>query len=138
MPKVLISKQNLSTKEKLAFFRSLIRFEMEVLNEYCSVKNLPKKYAIELCHLHNVKKINIARLLSIVEFYEPDFIKTLALTDPRVRKFIGYYFEFLSVNPYRHEVLEPQNLFGNWDFIKYKLRILFPELTLEEIDKIQV
>lgn len=131
----LLQKQELSKREKLAFFRSLLRSEMEVLNEYCQTENLPKRYAVELCHLHNIKKVNIARLLSVIEFYDPDFIKTLALTDPRVRKFIGYYFDFIKSNPYGHGALEPQNLFGSWDFIKYKLKILFPELTLEEIER---
>lgn len=135
MIEVLLNKETLSNREKLAFFRSLLRSEMDVLNEYCGADNMPKKYAVELCHLHNIKKVNIARLLSIIEFYDPDFIKTLALTDPMVRKFIGYYFDFLRTNPYGYEALEPQNLFGNWDFIKYKLKVLFPELTLDEIER---
>ncbi|MCY0867408.1 MAG: hypothetical protein AB1353_07285 [Aquificota bacterium] len=135
MIEVLLNKENLSRREKLSFFRSLLRSEMDVLNEYCAVENIPRKYAIELCHLHNIKKVNIARLLSIIEFYDPDFIKTLALTDPRVRKFIGYYFDFLRTNPYGYEALDPQNLFGNWDFIKYKLKVLFPELSLDEIER---
>ncbi len=135
MIELILNKESLSSREKLALFRSLLRSEMEVLNEYCGVDNMPKRYAVELCHLHNIKKVNIARLLSIIEFYDPDFIKTLALTDPRVRKFVGYYFDFLRTNPYGYEVLEPQNLFGNWDFIKYKLKVLFPELTLDEIDR---
>ncbi|MCS7277489.1 MAG: hypothetical protein NZ531_01435, partial [Aquificaceae bacterium] len=135
MIEILLGKENLSKREKLSFFRSLLRSEMEVLNEYCGAENMPKKYTVEFCHLHNIKKVNIARLLSIIEFYDPDFIKTLALTDPRVRKFIGYYFDFLKANPYGYEAIEPQNLFGNWDFIKYKLKILFPELNLDEIEK---
>ncbi len=135
MIELLLTKQTLSQKEKLSLFRSLLRSEMEVLNEYCGVDNMPERYAVELCHLHNIKKVNIARLLSIIEFYDPDFIKTLALTDPRVRKFVGYYFDFLKTNPYGYEALEPQNLFGNWDFIKYKLKVLFPEFTLEEIER---
>ncbi len=135
MIELLLTKQTLSQKEKLILFRSLLRSEMEVLNEYCGVDNMPERYAVELCHLHNIKKVNIARLLSIIEFYDPDFIKTLALTDPRVRKFVGYYFDFLKTNPYGYEALEPQNLFGNWDFIKYKLKVLFPEFTLEEIER---
>ncbi|MEN3028120.1 MAG: hypothetical protein ABDH29_02630 [Aquificaceae bacterium] len=135
MIEALLSKENLSKREKLAFFRSLLRLEMEVLNEYCGADNMPGKYAVELCHLQNIKKVNIARLLSIIEFYDPDFIKTLAITDPRVRKFIGYYFDFLRTNPYGYEALEPQNLFGSWDFIKYKLKVLFPELSLEEIER---
>ena len=135
MMEFLLSKENLSKREKLAFFRSLLRSEMDVLNEYCEIENLPQKYMVEFCHLHNVKKVNIARILSIIEYYDPEFIKTLALTDPRVRKFVGYYFDFLKNNPYGYEALDPQNLFGNWDFIKYKLRILFPELSLDEIEK---
>ncbi|MFN7065075.1 MAG: hypothetical protein ACK4OF_02860 [Aquificaceae bacterium] len=135
MIEVLLGKENLSKREKLSFFRSLLRSEMEVLNEYCNVENLPKKYALELCHLSNIKKVNIARLLRIIEFYDPEFIRTLALTDPRVRKFIGYYFDFLKTNPYGYEALEPRNLFGNWDFIKYKLKVLFPELSLDEIER---
>jgi len=134
MIEMLLNKENLSRREKLSFFRSLLRYEMDVLNEYCAVENIPRKYAIELCHIHNIKKVNIARLLGIIEFYDPDFIKTLALTDPRVRKFIGYYFDFLRTNPYGYEALDPQNLFGNWDFIKYKLKVLFPELSLDEIE----
>ncbi|HCO39869.1 MAG TPA: hypothetical protein DIT36_08015, partial [Aquificaceae bacterium] len=134
MIEMLLNKENLSRREKLSFFRSLLRYKMDVLNEYCAVENIPRKYAIELCHIHNIKKVNIARLLGIIEFYDPDFIKTLALTDPRVRKFIGYYFDFLRTNPYGYEALDPQNLFGNWDFIKYKLKVLFPELSLDEIE----
>ncbi|MCX8163888.1 MAG: hypothetical protein N3D14_00660 [Aquificaceae bacterium] len=130
----LINRENLSKKEKLALFRSLLKLEMDVLNEYCIYDKMPKNYAVELCHVHNIKKVNIARLLCIIEFYDPDFIKTLAMTDPRVRKFIGYYFEFLRTNPYGYEALEPQNLFGDWNFIKYKLKVLFPELSLEEIE----
>ncbi|MFN3946518.1 MAG: hypothetical protein ACK4LA_00330 [Aquificaceae bacterium] len=130
-----LEKESLSQREKLAFFRSLLKSEMEVLNEYCAIENLPKRYAIELCNLHNIKKINIARLLSIIEFYDPEFIKVLALTDPRVRRFISYYFEFLKTNPYGYEALEAKNLFGNWDFIKYKLKVLFPELSLDEIER---
>ncbi|MCS6997843.1 MAG: hypothetical protein NZL86_00415 [Aquificaceae bacterium] len=135
MIEALLSKENLSKREKLAFFRSLLRSEMEVLNEYCGAENMPSRYAVELCHLQNIKKVNVARLLSVIEFYDPDFIKTLAVTDPRVRKFIGYYFDFLKTNPYGYEALEPQNLFGNWDFIKYKLKVLFPELSLDEIER---
>ncbi len=96
---------------------------------------LPKLYSIELTHVQNIKKINIARLIGIIEFYDPDFINVLAFTDPRVKKFIGYYFEFIEKNPYGYEASEPQNLFGNWDFIKYKLKILFPALSLEELDE---
>jgi hypothetical protein len=135
MLEVLLQKEKLSNKEKLAYFRSLLRAEMEVLNEYCSFDGVKGRYAVELCHLHNIKKVNIARLLGIIEFYDPDFIRVLALTDPRVRKFIGYYFEFLKNNPYGYEALEPQNLFGNWDYIKYKLKVFFPELSLDEIDR---
>ncbi|MDW8096076.1 MAG: hypothetical protein RMI51_04680, partial [Aquificaceae bacterium] len=135
MIETLLGKEKLSGREKLAFFRSLLRSEMEVLNQYCDAEGIPKRYMVELCHLHNIKKVNIARLLSIIEFYDPDFIKTLALTDPRVRKFVGYYFEFIKTNPYGYEALEPQNLFGSWDFIKYKLRVLFPELSLDEIER---
>lgn len=135
MIEMLMYKESLSKKEKLAFFRWLLKEEMDVLNEYCSVEDLPKSYMVELCHLQDIKKINIARLLSIIEYYDPGFIQVLALTDPRVRTFVGYYFDFLRANPYGYEALEPQNLFGNWDFIKYKLRILFPQLTLEEIER---
>lgn len=135
MLELLLSKERLSPKEKLIFFRSMLKSEMDVINEYCVEKNIPKRYKIELCHLHNIKKVNVARLLSIIEFYDPEFIKILALTDPRVRTFIKYYLDFLKTNPYGYEALEPQNLFGNWDFIRYKLKILFPELTLDEIDR---
>ncbi|SNZ11075.1 hypothetical protein [Hydrogenobacter hydrogenophilus] len=135
MLELLLSKEKLSQKEKLAFFRSMLKSEMDVLNEYCVESGIPKRYRIELCHLHNIKKVNIARLLGIIEFYDPEFIKILALTDPRVRTFIKYYLDFLKTNPYGYEALEPQNLFGNWDFIRYKLKILFPELTLDEIDR---
>lgn len=135
MLELVLTKDKLNQREKLAFFRSMLKSEMDVLNEYCVDSGIPKRYRIELCHLHNIKKVNIARLLSIIEFYDPDFIKVLAVTDPRVRTFLGYYFEFLRTNPYGYEAVEPQNLFGNWDFIKYKLRILFPELTIEEIEK---
>ncbi|ADC89239.1 hypothetical protein Thal_0605 [Thermocrinis albus DSM 14484] len=131
----LLLKEKLTPKEKLAFFRGLLKHEMEVLNQYCAQGELPRKFRVELCHLHNIKKVNIARLLEVIEQYDPDFIKVLAVTDPRVRTFLGYYFEFLKTNPYGYEALEPQNLFGNWDFIKYKLRILFPELSIEEIDR---
>lgn len=131
----LLFKDNLSQREKLAFFRSLLKKEMDVLNEYCRIKDIPKRYSIQLCHLHNVKKVNIARLLDVIEYYDPGFIKHLATTDPMVRTFLGYYLDFLKTNPYGYEALEPQNLFGNWDYIKYKLRILFPELTMDEIEK---
>jgi hypothetical protein len=33
-------KQNLSRREKLAFFRSMLKREMDVMNEYCVI-NLP-------------------------------------------------------------------------------------------------
>ncbi len=131
----LLIKESLTPREKLAFFRWLLKEEMDVLNEYCSAEGLPKRYMVELCHLHDIKKVNIARLLGVIEYYDPDFIKVLALTDPRVRTFVAYYFDFLKTNPYGYEALEPQNLFGNWDFIKYKLKILFPQLTLEEIER---
>jgi hypothetical protein len=133
MMEKLLEKQNLSRREKLAFFRSMLKREMDVMNEYC-VMNLPPEYRAELCHIENIKKLNLARLLQVIEYYDPDFIKILATTDPRVRTFIGYYFDFLRANPYQYEALEHKNLFGNWDFIKYKLRILFPQLTLNEID----
>jgi hypothetical protein len=131
---MLLNKKDLTRREKLSFFRSLLKLDMDILNEYCSAHVL-RSYAIELCHLHNIKKVNIARLLGIIEFYDPDFIKTLATTDPRVRTFIKYYFDFLKANPYGYEAIEPQNLFGSWDFIKYKLKILFPKLSLDEIEK---
>ncbi|MGB9873391.1 MAG: hypothetical protein ACPLRS_00290, partial [Hydrogenobacter sp.] len=72
---LLLTKETLSQKEKLAFFRSLLKAEMDVLNEYCVESGIPKRYRIELCHLQNIKKVNIARLLSIIEFYDPEFIK---------------------------------------------------------------
>ena len=129
----LLEKTSLNRREKLAFFRSMLKREMDVMNEYCN-HDLPAEYRVEFCHLENVKKVNIARLLQIIEYYDPDFIKVLASTDPRVRTFIGYYFDFLRNNPYGYEAIEHQNLFGNWDYIKYKLKILFPSLTLEEIE----
>ncbi len=138
MLEMILSKEHLTKKEKLAFFRSMLKSDMDVLNEYCLERNLSKKYRTELCHLHNIKKINIARLLGIIEYYDPDFIKLLAITDPRVRTFIGYYFDFLETNPYGYEAFEPQNLFGNWNFIKYKLKVLFPELSLDEIEKFKL
>ncbi|MDQ7083231.1 MAG: hypothetical protein Q9N34_10050 [Aquificota bacterium] len=135
----LLLKEHLSPKEKVVVLRDLLRREMEVLNEYCKMNDrIPRSYAIELCHLHNVKKVNIARLLSMIRHsYESQKIHWEALinTDPRVRKFISYYFDFMKKHPYYEEVLEPQNLFGNWDYIRYKLKILFPELTFEEIDR---
>lgn len=126
MLELLLSKERLSQKEKLICFRSMLKSEMDVINEYCVEKSIPKRYRIELCHLHNIKKVNVVRLLSIIEFYDPEFIKILALTDPRVRTFMKYYLDFLKTNPYG---------FGKWDFIRYKLKILFPELTLDEIDR---
>ncbi len=129
----LVEKASLNKREKLAFFRSMLKREMDVMNEYCN-HNLAAEYKAELCHLENIKKVNIARLLQVIEYYDPDFIKVLATTDPRVRTFIGYYFDFLRSNPYGYEAIEHQNLFGNWDYIKYKLKILFPSLTLEEIE----
>ncbi len=135
MMEQLLLKEHLSKKEKLVLFRWILKEEMDVLDEYCDIDSLPKGYRLELCHVHDVKKVNIARLLSVIEYYDPDFIKTLAFTDPRVRTFVGYYFEFLKTNPYGYEALEPSNLFGNWDFIKYKLKVLFPNLSLDEIEK---
>ncbi|MFN3814513.1 MAG: hypothetical protein ACK4SM_07820, partial [Aquificaceae bacterium] len=135
MMEMFLSKEHLTKKEKLAFFRSVLKSDMDVLKEYCLERNLPKKYRTELCHLHNIKKINIARLLGIIEYYDSEFIKLLAVTDPRVRTFIGYYFDFLETNPYGYEASDPQNLFGNWDFIKYKLKVLFLELSLDEIER---
>jgi hypothetical protein len=82
----LLEKQNLSRREKLAFFRSMLKREMDVMNEYC-VMNLPPEYRAELCHIENIKKLNLARLLQVIEYYDPDFIKILATTDPRVRTF---------------------------------------------------
>ncbi len=132
----LILKENLSSREKLVLLRELLKREMDVLNEYCKVNDqIPKSYAVELCHLHNVRKINIARLLSMIKHFDPKFMDTLINTDPRVRQYISYYFEFMEKHPYFEEVLEPQNLFGNWDYIRYKLKILFPELTFDEIDR---
>jgi hypothetical protein len=132
----LILKENLSQREKAVVLRDLLRREMEVLNEYCKINDrIPKEYALELCHLHNVKKINIARLLSMIRRYDPKLLDALIHTDPRVRKFISYYFDFMKRHPYYEEVLEPQNLFGNWDYIRYKLKILFPALSFEEIDR---
>ncbi len=133
---VLVLKDELSNTEKLVVFRELLKREMETLNEYCKVNDkLSKDYAIELCHLHNVKKVNVARLLSIIRHYDPKFMDILINTDPRVRKFIQYYFDFVKKHAYFEDVLEPQNLFGNWDYIRYKLKILFPELSFDEIDR---
>ncbi|WP_461829868.1 hypothetical protein [Aquifex sp.] len=132
----LILKEKLNGVEKAAIFRELIKREMDLLKDYCvKDEDIPKDYRIELCHLHNVKKVNIARLLNILKYYDPRFIEILMSTDPKVRTFISYYLEFMEKHPYYEEVLEPQNLFGNWDYIRYKLKILFPELTFEEIDR---
>lgn len=132
----LILKDRLTQREKVAILRDLLKREMEILNEYCRLNDrIPKEYALELCHLHNIKKVNIARLLSMIRHYDPEFMEVLINTDPRVRKFISYYFDFMKKHPYYEEVLEPQNLFGNWDYIRYKLKILFPELSFEEIDR---
>lgn len=51
----LLEKQNLSRREKLAFFRSMLKREMDVMNEYCAM-NLPPEYRAELCHIENIKK----------------------------------------------------------------------------------
>ncbi len=132
----LVLKSRLTQREKVVVLRDLLKREMDILNEYCKINDrIPKEYATELCHLHNVKKVNIARLLSMIKHYDPKFMEALINTDPRVRKFISYYFEFMRKHPYYEEVLEPQNLFGNWDYIRYKLKILFPDLTFEEIDR---
>ena len=132
----LILKDKLSSIEKLVLLRELLKREMDVLNEYCKMNHrIPKNYAIELCHLHNVKKINVARILSMMKEFDPKFMSALMNTDPRVRKYISYYFEFVEKHPYFEEVLEPQNLFGNWDYIRYKLKIFFPQLSFEEIDR---
>lgn len=131
----LVLKPELSSLEKLVLLRELLRREMNVMNEYCRINDrIPKNYATELCHLHNIKKVNIARLLTMIKEFDPKFMETLINTDPRVRRYIYYYFEFMRKHPYLEEVLEPQNLFGNWEYIRYKLKILFPQLTFEEID----
>ncbi len=135
----LVLKNRLSKVEKLAVLRELLKCEMDVLNRYCSINDrIPRSYAVELCHLHNVKKVNIARILSMISHYDPDFMETLIRTDPRVRRYISYYFDFVRKHPYFEEVLEPQNLFGNWDYIRYKLKILFPELSFDEIDRFKM
>ncbi len=132
----LVLKDSLSDTEKLVVFRELLKREMDALNEYCKINDrLSKDYAIEMCHIHNVKKVNIARLMAIIRHYDPKFMELLINTDPRVRKFIQYYFDFVNKHEYFEDVLEPQNLFGNWDYIRYKLKILFPELDFEEIDR---
>ncbi|EDP75613.1 hypothetical protein [Hydrogenivirga sp. 128-5-R1-1] len=132
----LVLKESLSNVEKLVLLRELLKREMDVMNEYCKINHkIPKDYAIELCHLHNVKKVNIARLLSMIKEFDPKFMEALMNTDPKVRQYISYYFDFMKRHPYFEEVLEPQNLFGNWDYIRYKLKIFFPELTFDEIDR---
>ena len=132
----LVFKDKFNGVEKAAIFRELIKREMDLLNEYCAKNHeIPKQYRVELCHLHNIKKVNIARLSNILKFYDPKFIEILMATDPRVRTFISYYLDFIEKHPYYEDVLEPMNLFGNWDYIRYKLKILFPELTFEEIDR---
>ncbi|WP_243694479.1 hypothetical protein [Aquifex aeolicus] len=132
----LVLKEKINGTEKAVIFRELIKKEMELLNDYCAKNHLfPKDYRIEFCHLHNIKKVNIARLLTILKYYDPRFIEILMSTDPKVRTFIQYFMEFLEKHPYFEDVLEPQNLFGNWDYIRYKLKILFPQLTFEEIDR---
>ena len=132
----LITKKSLSGKEKLWVLRDLLRREMDLLNIYCEVNDrIPRNFAMELCHLHNLKKVNIARILSMIKAYDPAFMELLINSDPRVRRYISYYFEFMRSHPYYEEILEPQNLFGNWDYIKYKLKILFPSLTIDEIER---
>ena len=132
----LVLKEKLNGVEKAAVFRELIKREMDLLNEYrVKDESISKDYRIELCHLHNIKKVNTARLLNILKFYDPRFIEILMSTDPRVRTFISYYLEFMEKHPYYEEILEAQNLFGNWDYIRYKLKILFPDLSFEEIDR---
>ncbi len=132
----LVTKEKINGTEKAVIFRELIKREMDLLNDYCKNNHkFPKDYRIEFCHLHNIKKINIARLLTILKFYDPRFIEILMSTDPKVRTFVSYFFEFIEKHPYFEDVLEPQNLFGNWDYIRYKLKILFPQLTFEEIDR---
>ncbi len=131
----LLFKKSLNRTEKLVLLRELLKREMDILNEYCKMNDrIPKSYAVELCHLHNIKKVNIARLLSMIGHYDPKFMDTLVNTDPRVRRYLSYYFDFMRKHPYFEEILEPQNLFGNWDYIRYKLKIFFPQLTFEEID----
>ncbi|WP_457599928.1 hypothetical protein [Hydrogenivirga sp.] len=132
----LVLKENLSRIERLVLLRELLKREMDVMNEYCKINDrIPKEYAIELCHLHNIKKVNIARLLSMIKHFDPKFMDALINTDPRVRQYISYYFDFMKRHPYFEEILEPQNLFGNWDYIRYKLKIFFPDLTFDEIDR---
>jgi len=135
----LLLKSRLNKTEKLVVLRELLKREMDVLNRYCAINHrIPKSYALELCHLHNVKKVNIARILSMIGHYDPDFMEVLIRTDPRVRRYISYYFDFVRKHPYFEEVLEPQNLFGNWDYIRYKLKILFPDLSFDEIDRFRL
>jgi len=61
----LLEKPTLSRKEKLAFFRSMLKREMDMMNEYCT-QSLPSEYRLEFCHLENIKKLNIARLLRLL------------------------------------------------------------------------
>jgi hypothetical protein len=132
----LLTKSKLSDLEKLVLLRELLKREMDLLNRYCELNSrIPRNFALELCHLHNIKKVNIAKILSMIKTYDPGFMETLVNADPRVRRYISYYFEFINNHPYFEEVLEPQNLFGNWDYIRYKLKILFPDLTMDEIDR---
>jgi hypothetical protein len=46
----------------------MLKREMDVMNEYCAM-NLPPEYRAELCHIENIKKLNIARLLQVIEYF---------------------------------------------------------------------
>lgn len=130
----LITKDNLTKKEKLILSREILSKELKILNLYD--KHLFSPIGKILTHIQNMKKLNVARILSIISYYDETFINILFKTDPRVRKFFGYYKEFVENNEYgSYALTDPQNLFGSWDYIKFKLKILFPKLSIDEIEK---
>lgn len=135
MIKHLIFKDKLGDKEKLAFFRFMLAKEMELLKEYTKERDIESEYTYTLLHLSNTKKLNIARIVGIIEYYDKNFAKFLMFSDPNVRNYVSYYLDFIKNNPYGAEVFDSLNLFGNWDFIKYKLKILFPDISLSDIEK---
>ncbi|MCW1294917.1 MAG: hypothetical protein QXP07_03655, partial [Candidatus Parvarchaeum sp.] len=77
MIKHLIFKDKLGDKEKLAFFRFMLAKEMELLKEYTKERDIESEYTYTLLHLSNTKKLNIARIVGIIEYYDKNFAKFL-------------------------------------------------------------
>lgn len=119
----LLLKEKLTPKEKLAFFRGLLKHEMEVLNQYCAQGELPRKFRVELCHLHSI--------LFIYYTVDPLMAEAILTINPERLSFLQGLAAKITVRDKEYSLYSNSTA---WKIVKQRITSRFPEVTEEEIE----